>query len=86
MENSIYFTTTHRNELVLNCKGYQYTKERAYGHSNERHCRAPSCTTSLSVRRSDHSILREPSVHSCVPLPSPYKIAVDEFVSFFFFF
>ena len=82
----MYFTTTHRrNELVLNYKGYQYTKKQAYVHSNEWRHRARPCTTSLSVRRSDNSILREPTVHSCVLLPSLHKIAVDEFVSCFLF-
>ena len=79
----MYFTTTHRNELVLNYKGYQCTTKRAYVYSHEWRCRARPCATSLSVRHSDSSILREPSVHTCVPLASPHKIVVDEFVSIF---
>jgi hypothetical protein len=74
------FTTSHRNELVLNYQGFQYTKKREYKHSNEWRCRARPCTTTLSIRRDDNSIIREPAPHTCTPSSSE-KFVVDEVIS-----
>ena len=45
----MYFTTTNRNALVLNYKGFQYTLKREHKDSNEWRCRTRPCTTSLSL-------------------------------------
>ena len=73
------FTTSNRNELVLNYQGFQYTKKREYKHSNEWRCRARPCTTTLSIGREDSSIIREPGSHTCSP-PSLEKVVVDEVI------
>ena len=78
--HTMHFTTTLRNELVLNYGGYQYTEKRKTKHSNEWRCRARPCTTSLSVRRADNSIVREPGAHTCTP-PLANKMIVDEAIS-----
>ncbi|CAF4355042.1 unnamed protein product [Rotaria magnacalcarata] len=63
----MYFTTTIRNALVLNYKGFQYTLKREHKDSNEWRRRTRPCTTSLSLCRDNKSILREPGVHICIP-------------------
>jgi hypothetical protein len=78
--HGVNFTTTQRNEQVLNYGGYQYTSKRQSKHSIEWRCRARPCTTSLSIRREDNSIVREPGAHTCTP-PLANKIVVDEAIS-----
>ena len=73
---TMYFTTTNRNALVLNFKGFQYTFKRKHKGSNEWHCRARSCTTSLSLCHENKSIIREPDVHTYRP-KSPEKLVSE---------
>ncbi|CAF4332865.1 unnamed protein product [Rotaria socialis] len=63
----MYFTTTNRNALVLNYKGFQYTLKREHKDNNEWRCRTRPCTTSLSLSHDSKSIIREPDVHTCIP-------------------
>ncbi|CAF5203354.1 unnamed protein product, partial [Rotaria magnacalcarata] len=67
MNKSLEFTTTNRNALVLNYKGYQYTIKREYKIMNEWRCRRRPCTTSLSLCRNNISVIREPGHHTCIP-------------------
>ena len=73
---TMYFTTTNRNALVLNFKGFQYTLKRKHKESNEWRCRARPCTTSLSLCHENKSIIREPGVHTCIP-KSPEKLVAE---------
>ncbi|CAF1596186.1 unnamed protein product [Rotaria magnacalcarata] len=76
MNKSLEFTTTNRNALVLNYKGYQYTIKREYKIMNEWRCRRRPCTTSLSLCRNNISVIREPGHHTCIP-HSPEKLVLD---------
>ncbi|CAF3933292.1 unnamed protein product [Rotaria magnacalcarata] len=60
----MYFTTTNRNALVLNYKGFQYTLKREHKDSYEWRCRTRPCTTSLPLSRDSKSIIREPDVYT----------------------
>ena len=75
-EMTMYFTTTNRNALVLNFKGFQYTVKRKHKDSNEWRCRATPCTTSLSLCHENKSIIREPGVHTYIP-KSPAKLVAQ---------
>ena len=71
----MYFTTTNRNALVLNFKGFQYTLKRKHKDSNQWRCRARPCTTSLSLCHEKKSIIRELGVHTCIPKSSEKLVA-----------
>ena len=77
---TMYFTTTNRNALVLNFKGFQYTLKRKHKDSNEWRCRARPYTTSLSLCHENKSITRELGVHTCIP-KSPEKLVAKAAIS-----
>ncbi len=62
------FTLSERGGNVCNYDGHQYTKKRVNKSSQEWRCRDRKCPGTLSLCTLGTTVLREPSVHTCVPV------------------
>ena len=73
------FTTTKRNQQVLNYLNFQYTVKGINKTSVEWRCRNRSCSSTLSLSLDNSSVLREPCAHSepC-KAAQPSKIIVEQ--------
>ena len=73
------FTTTERNQQVLNYLDFQYTVKRINQTSVEWRCRNRSCSSTLSLSLDNSSVHREPGAHSesCKAM-QPSKILVEQ--------
>lgn len=75
------FTTSERNQQVLNYSDHQYTVKRINKTSVQWRCRNRSCSSVLSLSCDNTSILRQPTAHmeSCEAI-QPSKIMVEQTV------
>ena len=75
------FTTSDRNQQVLNYSNYQYTLKRINKTCVEWRCRSRSCSSALTLSLDNASVRREPSAHSesCQAI-QPSKIILEETV------
>jgi hypothetical protein len=73
------FTTTERNQQVLNYLDFQYTIKRINKTSVEWRCRNRSCSITLSLSLDNSSVRREPGAHSesCKAV-QPSKIIIEQ--------
>ena len=76
----LLFTSSERDQLILNYNSHQYTKKRARKMSNEWRCLDRDCANTLSLCTSNAKVLREPSTHTCQQSTSADKSLVDEVV------
>ena len=75
------FTTSERNQQVLNYLNYQYSLKRINKSCVEWRCRSRSCSSTLTFSLNNASVRREPSAHSesCQAI-QPSKIIPEETV------
>ncbi|CAF3303956.1 unnamed protein product [Rotaria socialis] len=75
------FTTSERNQQVLNYLDFQYTVKRINKACVEWRCRNRSCSSSLTLSLDNTCVRHEPSIHSeyCQAV-QPSKIIVEETV------
>ena len=76
----LLFTSSERDQLILNYNSHQYTKKCARKTSNEWHCRDRGFASTLSLCTSNAKVLREPSTDNCLQSTSAGKSLVDEVV------
>ena len=76
----LLFTSSERDQLILNYNSHQYTKKCAREMSNEWRCRDRGFASTLSLCTSNAKVLREPSTHTCLQSTSAGKSLVDEVV------
>ena len=76
----LLFTSSERDQLILNYNSHQYTKKCARKMSNEWRCRDRGFASTLSLCTSNAKVLREPSTHTCLQSTSAGKSLVDEVV------
>ena len=74
------FTLSERGGDICNYDGHQYTKKRVNKSSQEWRCRDRKCTSTMSLCTLGASILRESSVHTCIPVPDS-TIIMEEAIS-----
>ena len=75
------FTTSERNQQVLNYLNYQNTLKRINKTCVEWRCRSRSCLSTSTLSLDNASVRREPSAHSepCQAI-QPSKIILEETV------
>ena len=77
----LLFTSSERDQLILNYNSHQYTKKCVRKTSNEWRCQDRGFASTLSLCTSNAKVLREPSTHTCQQSTSAGKSLVDEVVS-----